>query len=468
MLNDTNAINETIENKSKDKMLTPSEYIENMLHEFRDEEPYIYELARTLLSGDLKLLSDDFIPLLKGSRTRQLPYFRVENIISLFYDNIEDTYIGVDSNVPSRFMEVHPFLLKYLTSGVSIENECYGKKVIRIVPISLKDLNDDYAANRYDCERYFAYHEDNDIPLLRVDPKVAKSALDRSGGVLWTTDIGLWPRTLALLFESSEAKSSKARFDSQSLQVIHTNDPIFPGCIQYFKEVIESSSVLLRAETEIVEEEIDRKLQEDLLWSLNAIFEKNLAREWATFVSADRRMENKLGDFLLEKLSDFKNEIILDAAMGVGSESVFLLSKEFNVISNEIDWTLIKHARAYAGRRNIKLKVTKYDWRHIGDKFRKNYFSAILVFGNSLSCLNYVYCGPIKAKPEWLPKKYIPFNLGYYINGDKIGTFRVYPFKNNEINELLKDAGYSQIYTYYDFEQEKKEDCEFITYVAYK
>src|SRR6266508_4714679 len=114
-------------------------------------------------------------------------------------------------------------------------------------------------------------------------------------------------------------------------------------------------------------------------------FSKDLAQSWNAFVGCDKRLVSE-GPFLQRVLRDYKDGIVLDAALGIGCESVFLIQRGYKVISNEINAALLEIAIASSIKRGVKLNVKSYDWRTIGSKMPGNSLDAIILLGNSL-CL---------------------------------------------------------------------------------
>jgi SAM-dependent methyltransferase len=485
------------------------------------------DLAVKLLDHHVWLLSKDFVPLLSGDPIN-FPNDRLENIVALFYGAIDDAYIGVDSHVPSRFRDVHPFLLDHLSDRLETQRRaspvpnpinvthCYGNHIVRIIPRTMRELRTDYKRNRAAFDEYIQWHQRNGAHLLRVDPKVATEA--SRARHLWSTDVGVWLTYCALLFQPELQAGNFMRLELVSAD----DEDQFRRCVDYLLDLLASTKELVVTRNTVVERDLDPRLAEHLTWSLEGLFEHDLARRWIDFVSPDERLSKGEGEFLTRLLQahekDPPNIRVFDAAMGVGAESVFLAEAGCNVVSNEIDRLLIDHARKYAESRPkpVPLRITNYDWRHLGSEMDDPGFDMVLVLGNSLTCLenpdqmldclkgfrdvldengtlviderNYaymfhhrerllrqsfrfagkvVYCGDIKAKPEEIPAE--PgqvITLGYYENGKRVGTFRVYAFAEGQVASLLDQAGFEVTKRYFDFQEREKPDAEFITYIA--
>lgn len=487
------------------------------------KSPGQYALGSALLDRHLASMQEDFGHLM-GQDELEAPYDRIENIVALFYGTLPDSYIGIDSHRPSRFWEVHPFLLDHLENSIAqapVSPACHGRKVVRVLRNTLSELTKDQKRSGAGFRKYMRWHEENKVTLLRVDPGVAARKQRGFNPTIWTTDIGLWPRTGALLFEPRILQSERMK-----LQLYPRQDADrFGEAIAYVASVLEDAKELfLDGRKRLRERAMSDSLREDLMWSLQAIFEPGLADRWNDFVDSDARLENREGkailDLLNKEMADkgLEKETIrvFDAAMGVGSESVFLLREGFRVRSNEVDWTLISHARRHAEAKGVELDFERHDWRHFEEKLGHGEYDAMLCLGNSLTCLlnptemvralrgfhsllrpggllliderNYrdmfsredemlgenflfpgsvIYCGrAIKAKPLELLGTSDVAKLGYFEDGELVGTFLVYCYEEGEMVALLDEAGFDVEQTCNDFFPEPDEKAEFVTYAA--
>jgi len=84
-------------------------------------------------------------------------------------------------------------------------------------------------------------------------------------------------------------------------------------------------------------------------------------------------------------LSRYRNPKILDLALGGGHDSIFLLKKGYDVISNEIDNAMINRATERAKQEGVNLTVRNVQWEDIGDspEYRPEEFEFIFSLGNS-------------------------------------------------------------------------------------
>lgn len=245
------------------------------------------------------------------------------------------------------------------------------------------------------------------------------------------------------------------------------------------------------------------------------VFNSKLSTSWAEFVNCPKRLKT-LGQFLNRVLYKYKNGIILDAALGIGCESIFLKALGYNVISNEIDMTLIEHAMLAAKSQNIHLDVFTFDWRDFDVNFSSDAFDAVLLLGNSLCLLetkeeiiksvdniykilkpggllivdernfpyilgnrsdilrgdfrysgNYMYCGnSIKGIPTSVSSKEIIFS--YFRDNIVLGTLKMYPFIHDELKSILNNAGLKNIKQFSDFQSGYFETADFFLYISTK
>jgi glycine/sarcosine N-methyltransferase len=454
---------------------------------------------------------------------------QLEVLVSLFYSKIDDVYIGVDSHLPSRFLRVHPFLLENLAAseGPSVavgarpgHSECHAARWVRIVPHSIDTLAKDFAKHEDIAGEYFKRHEQHGITLLSVEPdEVAEAGEDIL--MQWTTDLGLWVNSCALLFEPSIRPSNK----ELRLQLVYPSDETFEKCKRYVKRLIEHSSVVKVRNKRVVGEPMSDHDRQHLLWGLQTMFEPQLADQWHRFVSAQARVE-ALGPFVEDRIQRLKTKRprILDAATGIGCDSIYLIDRGYDVVSNEIEHKFASFAREVAETSGVKLKLKRYDWRHFEHMAQASSFDVVLAFGNSLSCLEaevdvravlarfchllrpggllivdernypamaakreemtrpdfripptFPYCGTsIQARPIDVPDRLgvdgdlLTLEYDQSSDGEKVGTFKVLPFAEGQLRGLLEDTGFVDIEALYNLRDPNgsAESAAFVTYCA--
>jgi glycine/sarcosine N-methyltransferase len=115
------------------------------------------------------------------------------------------------------------------------------------------------------------------------------------------------------------------------------------------------------------------------------IFGGELAEQWEDYVDPPAR-QAVLGPFLDSILQD--HPVVLDAASGIGCESIYLLqneSKAYSVFSNEVDGRFAGVAMQRADRAHVNMRLTKHRWESLPAALDGNMrFNAVLVLGNSI------------------------------------------------------------------------------------
>lgn len=509
------------------------------------------EIGQTITSELLSRFKGELLPLLGGEKV-SLRYDRVEGIASLMYASVDRNYVGIDSLVPSEFEAIHPFLLDHITLHVDGQSslECYGKHVVRVLPLKLDRLVADYKKHPEIVELYFRTQAEHRILLFQVDPSKAQTLLE-SAKILWSTDVALWKNLCALVFQSSGLRPDRML----DLQLFVAGSPGFSQAQRYIEGLL-GQATLLNMEFPVIARQLtrgkdlteadpalDKLLQDalvsgskveqlrrtidDILWSLNDLFEPALRQKWPEFVDAEKRLLREEASFLETLLAKLKKDAagkkvrVLDAAGGIGCEAVFLAKKGAEVWCNEIDGHLRQIAEERARQQSAEVKFSSFDWRHFDTKLKEK-FDLVLVVGNSLSCLdsrddmkaaikgflsvlspngylvidernyedmitrrsemesddflfagNVIYCGEIKAKPSKYPVNLDAparrLELSYFArDGTRIGTFTVYPFREGEVRALLEQAKFKVVSTLWDLKETTNSQAEFLTYVAQK
>jgi hypothetical protein len=240
-----------------------------------------------------------------------------------------------------------------------------------------------------------------------------------------------------------------------------------------------------------------------------------LAARWPEFVDCDARLRSEI-PFLKALMGRFYNPKILDAAMGIGCEVIWLTKEGHDVVGNEIEDDLLIVARSRAAKSGVEIVTTSSDWRNISATLGKDRFDLILLLGNSLSLLrdradresaaeqlyltckndglaivdernfsyihsnrdsildgnfrysrSVVYCGrTIDGRPIDIEDNYVRFS---YFDGERtIGTLDMYPFAPGELRELFLRVGFTPIATLSDLQAEYRGDADFYTYIFKK
>ena len=488
----------------------PSPELKSRLAEPRDQR-----LAREIIDSFLSNSGSQLVSLLNGE-TIYSPLHQLEVIVSFFYSSITDAYIGVDSHPPSRFVEVHPFLLESLAAADLLVSpngsvydgehpECHVPRSIRIMTLTRQELEADVARFPYVAADYFSQHEEYSITVLLVE-KEAKEQAEKDLLREWTGDLGLWLNTGALLFQNSMAVTNQ----ELRLQLVYPEHHRFTKCIRYVDRLLRESSIVRYANGELSFDPLTELEQDHLVWGLESMFQPRLAESWHEFVAQPKRIK-KLGPFIERIVADVGGQKarILDAAAGTGTESVYLAKRGYDVLANEIVPLFVAQAHEAATAADVELSVRRFDWRHLEHLGAADEFDLVLALGNSMSCLastgdvhavlsrfahllrpggvlivdernyplmfskkqqmlsprfrippNVIYCGEsIQARPRQYPRQIGADNqlltLEYHRPGPdsaSVGTFKVLPFGDGQLVGLLEDAGFTGVRTYYNLE----------------
>lgn len=237
-----------------------------------------------------------------------------------------------------------------------------------------------------------------------------------------------------------------------------------------------------------------------------------LAQLWSDFVEFPKRKQKEI-PFLLEQLAGYTNPRVFDACLGSGATTNGLrLEGIDDVVSNDIDYDLIEVARKEARRYGVALNVTSLDWRKLVSQYGEE-FDAVVCLGNSLTYLfkkedqqrvlenfrrilkpngkliidernyphhflrdNYrfsgdvLYCGNerVDAHPIHVSDSMVVMEY-HHKETERKAHLVLYPFKENEMRDLLQQTRFRKIKAFGDYQTDfKPEEPEFITYVAEK
>ncbi len=239
-----------------------------------------------------------------------------------------------------------------------------------------------------------------------------------------------------------------------------------------------------------------------------------LAEMWTDFVDWEKRRQGEAG-FLVRLLRRHGCRKLLDASLGDGCDSIYLLQLGFDVSSNEIDSLYLQKGLLNAQRNGVRLDVSSVDWREFGQKMPADAFDAVFLLGNSLTLLfskadrlaslkgflhvlrpgglllvdqrnyqnmldnpvdsvrsfryskRYVYCGDdVEAVPVRVLSKKVTFRYRH-VNGLE-ALLDLYPFRKGELPALMTEAGFQGTDEYSDFKQGYDYGSDFHQYVGFK
>ena len=91
--------------------------------------------------------------------------------------------------------------------------------------------------------------------------------------------------------------------------------------------------------------------------------------------------------------SRYENPKVLDLALGSGHDTIALLKRGFNVVSNEVDKNYLSIAKKRAKKHKVALTVRIENWKNIirSDKYKNEEFDVVFALGNSFP--NYLLFG---------------------------------------------------------------------------
>ncbi len=240
-----------------------------------------------------------------------------------------------------------------------------------------------------------------------------------------------------------------------------------------------------------------------------------LAQYWPKFANCSKRLESE-APFLREILSKYNNPLILDAAMGIGCEVVWLAEQGYTVVGNEIEEELTQIAQKRASDAGVVLSTESIDWLDLADSLGDEKFDVVLLLGNSISLLRVlrdrkqvaeqlwrlcrkggvvivdernfryilqnrdeilkgifrytykvIYCGKeIIGRPIQVTDDCVQF--GYFLGSNLVGTLDMHPFLEGELVGLFLQAGFRKVELFCDLEARYNEDADFFCYSFHK
>lgn len=337
-------------------------FIPQLRHLQEYDDPAARDLVRALVNERLSEISGFAESLTRDRYDVTAPETIAPWVDTLFRQG-GDHYRGVDTHSPSGFMDTYSWYLELHERSMS-QRPFSASRDVRILCASPEDLRQDYSLSPHKYLEFFDWHAAHDVDLRWISPQDAKRLRQIYG--LVTADVALWPH-FAVLFEVTPTGTPVRlgiRFPKS-----HTGPTPRYNDIRAFVDAVEQQSVQLT----------------DQLSGL-PLFDPVLANAWPSYVDVRRRIDatGPVGQFLLHQLGG--RRVVLDAAGGVGCESILLLRQGFTVFTNELDSRLADHARDNAASHDVKLYLTTYQWEALADSLPGNLrFDAVLVLGNSLS-----------------------------------------------------------------------------------
>jgi len=237
-----------------------------------------------------------------------------------------------------------------------------------------------------------------------------------------------------------------------------------------------------------------------------------LAQRWEEFVDCPQRLASE-APFLLRAINSYERPYVLDAAMGIGCEVLWLVEQGVEVVGNEIEGDLQVIAKRRGNEAGVTFNTTAVDWRCLTESFGEKQFDIVLLLGNSLALLRelrdrrsaakelfricrdggqlivdernfqyilnnrdeiirgefrygrrVIYCGKrIMGRPVQITDDCVRF--GYFDGDTLIGTLDMHPFRSGELVALFLEVGFSSATIFSDFERGYREKADFFTYL---
>jgi SAM-dependent methyltransferase len=223
---------------------------------------------------------------------------------------------------------------------------------------------------------FVQWHADNGVKLYWVSDAVVEQ-IRTECGMPSDADVSLWVDKYAVLFIPGprDQKSDSPKEGGVVLRMLIPNEQghsgiSFDGAMEFVVRVGEAREELGYGPPPV------------------SVTDKVVAAQWEKYVSPRERLRpgGPLALLLEGELEGHRD--VLDAAAGIGSESVFLI-KELgkNVTSNEVDVSYRTILSQYALEHDVRLEVKSGSWERLPDCFNGGaVFDAILCLGNSI-CL---------------------------------------------------------------------------------
>lgn len=249
--------------------------------------------------------------------------------------------------------------------------------------------------------------------------------------------------------------------------------------------------------------------------------ESRLVEVWDTYIHWSKRAEGEAG-FFAETLKRFCCKTVFDTSMGTGFDRISLTKAGFLVQGNEFDSFFRERAKQNILKEGLTLEaITGYDWRELSSRLNEQ-FDAVLCVGNSLCYLlereeqlkalreffallpkggiavvdhrNYEYMLTERKFILENPREHFRYSKKYYYCSDVIvgypslisprkvnmeifdvktqmrcGIMPTYPFRKEELTQLLYETGFERVETYGDFKKDfNPNTVDFFQHVAIK
>jgi SAM-dependent methyltransferase len=269
-------------------------------------------------------------------------------------------YRGTDRHTPSAYYDNYEWFLSLHERSLT-NSALSGAKDVRILTVSSAQLRNDFFRDPHSYLRFREWHQLNGVSLMHAEPDHAEVLSSKFA--IGDADVGLWPEYAVLFYPSAKGGVTLGiRFPGDGQKPTYDQ-------IRSYMDSLEASAKPID----------DRDSGIDL-------FDQKLASAWAEYVDVDARMDptGPVATMLRKELHGRK--YVLDAAAGVGCESVLLVREGFSVESNEVDPYLAEQAKQLASKHGVTLRLSHHLWETMYSTMAGNFqFDSVLVLGNALS-----------------------------------------------------------------------------------
>jgi hypothetical protein len=331
--------------------------------------PYLTKLIEARVSAlkdDVKRLAkkDGLIPDLVG----------LSRWLDDFFTLGGDSYTGIDSHVPSEYIIQYKWFLD--VHGKKASGKKRRRSDVRVIIATKTALTEDYENDSGSFLKFIKWHSDRNISLRWITPKTQETIAASIEGLesMSTADVALWEH-FAVMFASEETVDNLDE-PKTALHMRFPRDtpdrpltPSYESLEQYVNAVSAASIEFPKGPPGL------------------DVVDPVIAVRWSDYVDVGERLrsDGPFATFLREAVSDA--EWVIDAAAGIGCESILL--QEFNrgVVSNEVDANLSEQAELLADSHGKRLDLRHHSWQELPTALEGGgRFNAIVCLGNSL-CL---------------------------------------------------------------------------------
>jgi len=232
--------------------------------------------------------------------------------------------------------------------------------------------------------------------------------------------------------------------------------------------------------------------------------------KWDELIDWEKRYAAEDG-FFKARLEEHGAKTVLDIACGTGFHTITLALDGFDVVGSDGAPTMLAQAKQNADRLGlVDLELVQAEWTNLTDAFPRNSFDAVVCLGNAFTHLfeesdriealsgihtilkddgiaiidqrnydsildqgfnskhRYYYTGStVEVEPEYVTEEAIKFLYKY--DDGSVHDLTLCPIRQDYVTSLLKDAGFSSVERFGDFEGEYDfYEPDFIVQVAKK